>query len=251
MIEVTKLISIFDTQFNAERLHHAWILENISNDELKPFLDHCLLKLLNISAANVEAHPAIFQINTPDKISVEEIRKASSFLEKTAWGGTWRVLIIFNSETMTQQAQNALLKMLEEPPASTFILLHSSKSNHLLETIYSRGFVLQFGDEFVTHELYAQFEALWQNAFSHLHTRKDASLLLELQQWCATNAIDSKTQGIWVLKALKSLINQDIAADTLLEAWAKGSQYVLDVERGQLESSFMCAKTTSALLQRA
>ncbi len=49
-----------------------------------------------------------------------------------------KVYIIENAETMTNQAANAFLKTLEEPPDDTVIILTSSKPNSLLPTILSR-----------------------------------------------------------------------------------------------------------------
>ncbi len=49
-----------------------------------------------------------------------------------------KVFILANCESMTAQAQNALLKLLEEPPENTYFILTASGRAELLETVYSR-----------------------------------------------------------------------------------------------------------------
>ena len=52
--------------------------------------------------------------------------------------GERKVLLLEDVQNMTEQAQNALLKVLEEPPASTVFLLTCQSRGQLLETILSR-----------------------------------------------------------------------------------------------------------------
>ncbi len=50
----------------------------------------------------------------------------------------WRVVIIDDADTMTVEAQNSLLKMLEEPPPRSLFMLIAHRQGQLLPTIYSR-----------------------------------------------------------------------------------------------------------------
>ncbi len=59
--------------------------------------------------------------------------------------GKYRMIIIAEAEKMTAAASNALLKILEEPPENTFIILTTDKLNMLLSTIISRCQIIQFG----------------------------------------------------------------------------------------------------------
>ncbi len=56
--------------------------------------------------------------------------------------GERKVLLLEDAQNMTEQAQNALLKVLEEPPASTVFLLTCQSRGQLLETILSRVTVI-------------------------------------------------------------------------------------------------------------
>lgn len=71
-------------------------------------------------------------------IRVGEVRKLSNFLHLSATEGGRRVVIVDSADDMNAQAANALLKMLEEPPARVTFLLVSHQPARLLPTIRSR-----------------------------------------------------------------------------------------------------------------
>ncbi len=77
-------------------------------------------------------------------ISVEVIRGARERLHMSTLGGGYKVLIVDGADAMTVAAQNALLKILEEPKGKTLIVLVSSRKSALLETIISRIVPLRF-----------------------------------------------------------------------------------------------------------
>jgi DNA polymerase-3 subunit delta' len=72
-------------------------------------------------------------------IRVEDVRRTVSFFGSTAGEGGWRVCIVDSADELQYpQAANALLKILEEPPANTLLLLVSHAPARLLPTIRSR-----------------------------------------------------------------------------------------------------------------
>lgn len=73
-----------------------------------------------------------------DQIVAEDVRKLNQFLHLSATEGGRRVVIIDTADDMNVQAANALLKMLEEPPARITLLLISHQPSALLPTIRSR-----------------------------------------------------------------------------------------------------------------
>ncbi len=79
----------------------------------------------------------------PGTISVDDIRtQVNNDIAIKPYSSKYKVYIINEAEKMTVQAQNALLKTLEEPPAYAVILLLVSNINALLQTILSRCVVL-------------------------------------------------------------------------------------------------------------
>ncbi len=72
------------------------------------------------------------------EITVNNIRALGPFLRQTAALGGWRAIIVDAADDMNLNAQNALLKLLEEPPARTVFLLVCHAPARLLPTIRSR-----------------------------------------------------------------------------------------------------------------
>lgn len=91
------------------------------------------------------AHPDLLLIqaesddkNKSGQIKTEQIRKLSHFFGHTATRKGWRVAIIDSLDLVNRNGLNAMLKILEEPPAYCLILLLSSRPGQILPTIKSR-----------------------------------------------------------------------------------------------------------------
>jgi DNA polymerase-3 subunit delta' len=81
-------------------------------------------------------HP--IQIARASFITVNSIRELRRETSLAAFEGGRKVFILCGAETMHPSAANALLKILEEPPADTVFLLTTSRRDQLLPTIISR-----------------------------------------------------------------------------------------------------------------
>jgi DNA polymerase-3 subunit delta' len=71
-------------------------------------------------------------------IVVDDVRAIRHFLSSTAAEGIWRVVIVDPVDDMNRQAANAILKILEEPPAGAVLLLTSNSAAAVPATIRSR-----------------------------------------------------------------------------------------------------------------
>jgi DNA polymerase-3 subunit delta' len=71
-------------------------------------------------------------------ISVEDARKVPEFLSLTPAEGEWRVVIVDAVDQLNTNAANALLKIIEEPPARALLLLVCHEPGSVLPTIRSR-----------------------------------------------------------------------------------------------------------------
>ena len=71
-------------------------------------------------------------------IGVDDVRGIGHFLSMTPAEGGWRVVVVDAVDEMNPNAANALLKVLEEPPARAILLLVCHNSANLLPTIRSR-----------------------------------------------------------------------------------------------------------------
>ena len=72
------------------------------------------------------------------EIVVDDARGITDFLRLTPAEGGWRVVVVDGAEHQNRNAANALLKMLEEPPARAVLLLACAAPGRLLPTIRSR-----------------------------------------------------------------------------------------------------------------
>ncbi len=149
------------------RMHHAWLLSGPAGigkatlayrfarfmlahsdavpedaDSLHVDEDHLVFRMVAAGS-----HPDLVTCQRmPDPrtgrlramIGVDEARMVSRFLTHTAAEGGWRVAVIDAVDDMNAAAANAILKILEEPPASCLFLLVCHSPGRLLPTIRSR-----------------------------------------------------------------------------------------------------------------
>lgn len=81
----------------------------------------------------------------PNVISVDEIRtQLVNDIDLKPYSSRYKIYIVPDSQMMNQQAQNALLKTLEEPPEYAIIMLLTNNVDKFLPTILSRCIVLNF-----------------------------------------------------------------------------------------------------------
>jgi len=100
---------------------------------------------LEIDIDKLDSYPYIITVISDKKsLGIEEIRDLSKFISLTVPlnKAINRVVMIPNSEILTVQAQNALLKNLEESPKSTLFILTTKKINNILPTILSRSRII-------------------------------------------------------------------------------------------------------------
>ena len=87
-----------------------------------------------------------FYIVEPEgnNIKIEQIRELQKKVQEKPIIATKKVYLIDNADLMTKEAQNALLKTLEEPPEFVTIILIGENDNAFLNTIKSRCMILHF-----------------------------------------------------------------------------------------------------------
>jgi len=109
-------------------------LPSTHSDDLKA-CGRCKTCLL----ANKQSYPDHLTLElTGASIGIDDVRRANTFLEKTAHIGKFKSILIPNAQMMTVAAANALLKTLEEPSPNSVIILLSHDLELLLPTIISR-----------------------------------------------------------------------------------------------------------------
>jgi DNA polymerase-3 subunit delta' len=77
-------------------------------------------------------------------IGVDQTRKISEYMRLTSFQGGYKVVVIADTDLMTRNAANSLLKTLEEPAGDALIILVSGRPDGLLPTVRSRCQLLKF-----------------------------------------------------------------------------------------------------------
>jgi DNA polymerase-3 subunit delta' len=182
-----RAVEQFAVAWASRKLHHAWLLAGpkgvgkatfalaaarrvladaagppIALPELETADEHPIVKLVDAGS-----HPDMRWLkreendkgNLNRNIKVEQIRELGEFMGMTAALSPWRLAVIDTVDELEASGANALLKMLEEPPANTIFMLISHAPGRLLPTIRSRCRRLDFtnlGDDAMTSILETQ-----------------------------------------------------------------------------------------------
>ncbi|GKU27731.1 DNA polymerase III subunit delta' [Clostridium folliculivorans] len=75
---------------------------------------------------------------TKNSFGVDEVREIITETNKRPYEGDKKVIIIYEGNKLTVQAQNALLKTIEEPPSGVYIIILCESAELILDTIKSR-----------------------------------------------------------------------------------------------------------------
>lgn len=96
-------------------------------------------------ARNMHVDVLALTADDTGKIKLDEVREAIKACSFRPFEGRRRVVLIRDADALIDQAQNALLKSLEEPPPATVFVLTSAAPDALLRTVRSRTMRLTFG----------------------------------------------------------------------------------------------------------
>jgi DNA polymerase-3 subunit delta' len=168
-----RAVEQFASAWASRKLHHAWLLAG-SKGVGKASFAHAAARRVLVDAAGPPSdlpvletpddHPIVRLIEAgshPDMrwlerlpkekgeglardISIKQVRDLGEFMGMTAALSPWRVAVIDSMDELNKEASNALLKILEEPPANTLFFLVSHAPGRLLPTIRSRCRRLDF-----------------------------------------------------------------------------------------------------------
>ena len=144
-----------------QRMHHAWLITGPSGVGKATLAFRFARRLLAGPAPSLHVppndplfhrvaqstHADLLTIERPwdernrrlkAEIPVDAVRDAVEFMRLTPAEGGWRVVVIDGAEALNRNAANALLKLLEEPPPRSVLLLACSAPGRLLPTVRSR-----------------------------------------------------------------------------------------------------------------
>ena len=188
----TRAVEQFAAAWLGRKLHHAWLLAGPRGVGKATFAHAAARRVLAEAAGpqvdlpdietpdnhpivrlvEARSHPDMRRLerltnektgNLARNISVDQVRELGEFIGMTAALSPWRVVVVDSVDDLEKSGANALLKMLEEPPANTLYFLVSHAPGRLLPTIRSRCRLLHFEtleDDTMTSILEAQSPGL-------------------------------------------------------------------------------------------
>jgi len=169
-----------------------------------------------------ESHPDVHWARPESKsriVTIDQTRELMREIQLKPAESPFKVAVIVGADRMNQQAANAFLKTLEEPPPRSVIVLLSTEPSRILETILSRCLRLNFSAD--TARSLAPEQAVWLQQFSSAAAVEQKSLfgryrLLDslLQR---LGAIRAQTEE--ALSARSPLEKYDDADKGLREKW--------------------------------
>lgn len=177
----THALSVLERAVTQGRVHHAYlftgpdgvgktqtalalaaVLNCKTRTEDGPFAPQCG-KCTNCVRIQSEQHPDLHVVRPEGQnIKISQVRVVQKAAQQRPYEARYQVVVIDEAHRLTEEAANALLKTLEEPPLSMRIILVTSKPHLLLDTIRSRCQLLQFSNlpsEVVTRLLSLQAAA--------------------------------------------------------------------------------------------
>lgn len=127
---------------------------------------------------------------------IEDVRQLQKSIFLKPLHGKTKAVIVKEAELLTQEAQNALLKALEEPPAGTLLFLLSSSLYALLPTVISRCTIMKLKEK---DELTTDLE----NILAELESLKKGSIPERLKK-AEELSKNKEDAAAWLKKAIKA-----------------------------------------------
>jgi len=155
-------LQMVKSQLRNKRLHHAILLygkQGIGKQNLAYAITNLIIKqndhfemIASVEAMNVDDFEPFRSNNYPiesikfiesdsektEQISIDQVRDICSTIYLTNKADINKIVVINKVNNLTISGQNALLKILEEPPTNTYFVLLQDENTTVLETIISR-----------------------------------------------------------------------------------------------------------------
>jgi len=118
------------------------IIQSSNNDLIDQKVFH-LCQQLNIKYS--PHNPDILHIS--EDYSIENIRQIKNFLSQKPFQSPGKIILISHAQNLAPDAQNTLLKNLEDPGPNNYFILTTPKISSLIPTIISRCLIIRLGPQ--------------------------------------------------------------------------------------------------------
>ncbi|MDD5318426.1 MAG: hypothetical protein PHF79_01200 [Candidatus Pacebacteria bacterium] len=122
--------------------HHTYILENTDGVDFSSLIAELFLQLEKNWDLKIQGNPDVWSV-IYERFGVDESRELINMSSLRSVAGGPRIFVLA-ANVITTEAQNALLKLLEEPALGTYFFILTSSASRLLPTVLSRAVVFPF-----------------------------------------------------------------------------------------------------------
>lgn len=228
LIDAPKLIGLekryaeFERLAQSQDLPGSWLFWGEEGVGKKSFADSWLGRIENGVWGETAKVDILRLAPDPEEgYGIEEARKLQKFLWQTPLKSPRRMAILDQADELTDQAQNAMLKILEEPPKHSLIVLIASEPELLLPTLRSRLISIHFSrltnleiEKFLKEKEVptAKIKNLIENSFgrpAYAIRLLNGVVEASLANRTADMALEARNKG--KLKLAKALLNKEVS----------------------------------------
>lgn len=195
----------------------ARLIISSSLEDLKKEIQQTLAS--HIGSGNTD-HPDILYFSSDSKLGIEQARKIKEHFSLKPYSAKGRAVALEDAANLTVEAQNALLKILEELPKEAVFILGGNSDSKLLPTVVSRCQIIHIPDVSIQHTPGVGFEkdlekllaSNMEQRFEYVEKLKDRGEFLKLMVHYFHQNLRSHPKGA-NLNFLKEILQA--------EEWAK------------------------------
>ncbi len=190
--------------FDKENLHHAYLIEGV-REEVVPEI----LTLLGTMGMQTSGNPDFLELNL-DSFKIEDARNLKSYTTDMSFSSqkNAKKIFIISANSFLLEAQNAMLKMFEEPVENTHFFIIVPDADTLLKTFLSRFYVV-YGEQNLKKELGEAEKFISMSLQLRINFLKE--LLVEPGESEEVSLIDSaKPKAIKFLNAVETVLHKKL-----------------------------------------
>lgn len=200
---------VLQKQINQKTLSHAYLIMGQNQEQKKEILEKFIthLKIQNPDILKTE-------LSKDGKISITQIRNLQHQINLKPYSSVYKIAVIPNADNLTSEAANALLKVLEEPPAHSILILFGTNLENIFSTLISRcqKIIMPPGEFEISKELQEKYNI-------------EKILKADLKDKFAAADKIAKEENImpilnyWLLQLKEKILYENRARDYILKIW--------------------------------
>lgn len=185
----------------------------------------------------------VIEFDAASRTGVDDIREIIESTQYKAVGGRFKVFIIDEVHMLSKSAFNALLKVLEEPPAHVIFIFATTELNKVPDTILSRCAKFDLGhiktaviyehlkEICVREDVKADDDALRMLSRSARGSMRDGLSLLD-QSIALSRSQKAEQVSVQIVESMMGIIHTDIALDVIEKAFEGDAEFIVKTLQG-------------------